>query len=603
MMIMFLLNPGILSVSGQTKGSAAFYNLISRGITIEATNRDSAMVFYRQAISPVNANGIDTAILAGLWVKISRFEYYRGNTEIAIKLAFSAYDYARRIKNRREITRLQVYIADILRGNNLYDQSYHYLELARENAIDIKDALLYAAVANRLAANSVEDERLPRDTALKYGMKALEEARRAGSDSLIYSSLNILGAVYAQQNLHVKAIECYSQAYKIAEKAYPDDLPLILTNQARSWFNLNDLDRSEELNLKAIDMAMKSLTRQYIRLSAMTLSNIYIKKNDFRNALKYATIYYQTKEFILTQKVQVQLQEFNNRISEEKQLSENRRLIYEQTLTGNKLKFSILAAIMLLVVMAVLVGFLIHRQTQKKKTEAIAKQLEQTNVTLRRFISILAHDLRSPFTAILGFSDMLKNDRSLSEEDREMAIDSIYKVGNSTFLLLERLLEWSRIQSGSLTPVKMPCDITLLIRDSIAISEPTAVLKKIRINLIETGPLPVVADADMLLAIFRNIISNAVKFTGPGGLVEIRTNLQENFVQIMVSDCGVGINPENLPKLFNPAQNYKSLGTMGEGGTGLGLILCHEYMRLHNGKISVDSTPGEGTTFTIKLPR
>ena len=101
----------------------------------------------------------------------------------------------------------------------------------------------------------------------------------------------------------------------------------------------------------------------------------------------------------------------------------------------------------------------------------------------------------------------------------------------------------------------------------------------------------------------RNIISNAVKFTGPGGLVEIRTNLQENFVQIMVSDCGVGINPENLPKLFNPAQNYKSLGTMGEGGTGLGLILCHEYMRLHNGKISVDSTPGEGTTFTIKLPR
>jgi len=231
------------------------------------------------------------------------------------------------------------------------------------------------------------------------------------------------------------------------------------------------------------------------------------------------------------------------------------------------------------------------------------EQLETAILEKDRFFSIIAHDLRSPFNGFLGLSKLIVEEiEYLSKEEVKDLTLSIKNSAESLYALLENLLECSRIKRGkiSFNPVEM--DLSLLIKNNISIIKANLINKELSLyDSIESG-LSVYADANMLNAVVRNLLSNAVKFTRRGGSIYITALKSTGRALVTIKDTGIGISDKYLSNLFNVTQKTSQPGTEGESSTGLGLILCKEYIEIHKGKIWVESQLGQGTAFHFTLP-
>jgi signal transduction histidine kinase len=231
------------------------------------------------------------------------------------------------------------------------------------------------------------------------------------------------------------------------------------------------------------------------------------------------------------------------------------------------------------------------------------KQLLQLNADKDLFISILAHDLRSPFNALLGLSELLTEDiRKLDIDEIEDIAININKSAQNSFKLLENILMWARAQSGKIPFNPQILNFRDICLDIFEILNSNVNAKNITINYSAPDEINVYADIDMLKAVLRNLVSNAIKFTNNGGAINI--NAEENFgnVTISVSDNGIGIKPDDLTKLFDISQVRTTTGTSEETGTGLGLLICKEFVEKLQGKIWVESKVGKGSDFKFTLP-
>jgi signal transduction histidine kinase len=231
------------------------------------------------------------------------------------------------------------------------------------------------------------------------------------------------------------------------------------------------------------------------------------------------------------------------------------------------------------------------------------KQLKDTIEDKDRFMSILAHDLRSPFSSIIGFLNLLTQNIHIYDIPTiEKKLLIINNSANKAYNLFEDILIWARTQSGKI-PFN-PCSLELvsIVNDVFEILMPASTTKRISLEQIETNELWVYADADMLKTILRNLISNAIKFTPTGGRIEIRTEHKNSFITISVSDNGIGLPREIMSKLFDPSNIYTTPGTEKESGTGLGLLICKEFAEKHGGQLWIESEEGKGSTFSISIP-
>ncbi len=238
-------------------------------------------------------------------------------------------------------------------------------------------------------------------------------------------------------------------------------------------------------------------------------------------------------------------------------------------------------------------------------------KLQELNSNKNKFFSIIAHDLKSPFNAILGFSELLHAEfDSLTKEEQKLYVCKIKDGLRNNYKLLENLLEWSRVQSGRFEFNPEPFDIGLLIAE-MADTQSLSFEKKSQVIRIEIPDKTMVyADFNMTQTILRNLISNAIKFTDKHKTICIATTTPteseqaaEGFVAIAVKDEGVGIKQKDLELLFRIDSGFHTKGTAKETGTGLGLILCYEFVARHGGKIWVTSEEGVGSVFSFTLPR
>lgn len=231
-------------------------------------------------------------------------------------------------------------------------------------------------------------------------------------------------------------------------------------------------------------------------------------------------------------------------------------------------------------------------------------KLQQLNADKDRFISILSHDLKSPFNALLGFSELLtKNIREFDINQIEEYANYINISAQNANNLLEDLLKWARAQKGDIPFNPQSLNLTEICEDILTGLYQNADEKKIKINYSAFDNLYVIADIDMLKTILRNLVSNAIKFTNNGGEISINAEQTESDITITVSDNGIGIPPDNLSRLFDISEVITTKGTAQETGTGLGLLLCKEFVEIEGGKIWVESTLGEGSKFKFTLPK
>jgi signal transduction histidine kinase len=242
-----------------------------------------------------------------------------------------------------------------------------------------------------------------------------------------------------------------------------------------------------------------------------------------------------------------------------------------------------------------------------ERTEEIVRQkdkLNELNSTKDKFFSILAHDLKGPFSSLYSMSELLSgNYDTLEEPDKRTGLTKIHKLVELIYKLLENLLAWSRSQRGGMvfSPVKF--NLSRLVEVNVNLHKVAASDKGIILmNKVEED-LFAFGDWEMINTVIRNLISNAVKFTARDGTVEVEIKLQPEFFEVLVKDLGVGISAENMQKLFRIDVKYKTTGTAGETGTGLGLVLCREFVEKNGGKIWCESQENSETTFHFTLPR
>ena len=227
---------------------------------------------------------------------------------------------------------------------------------------------------------------------------------------------------------------------------------------------------------------------------------------------------------------------------------------------------------------------------------------KRLNKTKDKFFSIIAHDLKNPFHAIIGFSELLSKDFHDMDEKQKIGLIELINVSSeSAFSLLENLLQWARTQTDKIKFTPENIDIHSIVESTLNLHRISAEKKKIEIKSHVKKNNFAYADKNMITTVVRNLISNAIKFTKSNGKIEIACDGTEKAVEITISDNGVGINKDNLENLFRIDSYYSTSGTMGESGTGLGLIICKEFIEKNGGKISVVSEEGKGSAFTFRL--
>jgi signal transduction histidine kinase/ligand-binding sensor domain-containing protein len=234
----------------------------------------------------------------------------------------------------------------------------------------------------------------------------------------------------------------------------------------------------------------------------------------------------------------------------------------------------------------------------------IEKALLESNNTKDKFFSIIAHDLKSPFNALLGLSEFMVEDYdNISEEEKKSYLVTFKNSVQEVFKLVQNLLTWSRAQRGYVQYNPDLIDLKLLIEENININRQQAVKKNIELYSDLRKSMIVWADQNMIDTVLRNLISNAIKFTEKRGLVNIKVEEQPDEVIISVIDTGIGMDVETQKKLFLLDEKMSTRGTENEHGTGLGLILCQEFISKNNGTLRISSTLGKGSTFTFTLPK
>jgi len=249
----------------------------------------------------------------------------------------------------------------------------------------------------------------------------------------------------------------------------------------------------------------------------------------------------------------------------------------------------------------------IQNITQRKKAEEqlarYADELKTLNISKDKFFSIISHDLRSPFNSLLGVTEyMSEYYNEMTKEEIRDSISNIYRSSQKVYNLILNLLEWSRLQSGRLEIEKTGINIKDLCADICDLYKETARVKQIEIINNASENIFVNADKYMIDTVLRNLVSNAIKFTPNEGTIILKGESAGNTAKISVADNGIGINKENQKKLFRIDEQFRRDGTAEEKGTGLGLILCREFIEKNSGTIILESEEGKGSTFIFTLP-
>ncbi len=404
---------------------------------------------------------------------------------------------------------------------------------------------------------------------------------------------------------HRRKAELYlkQKKYQLSIESFDRSLDVAKSISMREDFSQIHRKKSEAYS------QLKNYTKAYESLQLSLRSLDSLNHNNIANLLSEYEIEQQIKEELRRKKLEQELLE--------------QRLENEQIKAKSKFRLAMGSIILLIFIFAIGTFYFLrirknnsllksqHRLIQKQKSqleenieklEINEQNLKILNATKDRFFSIIAHDLKSPFTAIIGFTDELsENYNGYNDEERLKLLHIIGKNSHLTFNLLENLLAWANSQSGHLNLQKEKLDLKSIIKESISPYLGAAELKHLNIEL-EIEDTSIWADKETVKIIISNLFNNATKYSHDKGKIQIQSKTRKELVELHIKDSGIGMSQNIIDGLFSIEKNVQRPGTSNEKGTGLGLILCQEFIHKNNGDIGVKSIEGEGSEFCISLP-
>lgn len=460
-------------------------------------------------------------------------------------------------------------LGDVYYHKNMASQAIDFSLKSLRLSEKLKDTL--AICLTKVNIGQIELKRGQPQLALKHFMQASELSSNLKDASLASSIHFNMGQVYLTVGNTAAAIDALRSAVGTAERLGERGL------QAKGY--------------DALSSAYES-TGDYV--SALRA------KSEFA-MLKDSILNEQTIEYVARMDAIYRTIQRENIIKNLKAQNEDVVKTLEQEKVS-KLGFWLAIGILLLVLAAMLIVFKVKQQAGRRLKE-VNEELARLNAAKDKFFSIISHDLRSPINSIMGFSEMIALHAESGHTDKLVDLGTmVHQSTKKLFSLVDNLLLWSRTQVGA-TPYKpQQIDVGIQCQNIMSLMKLNAEEKDILIiGKLEKG-LMAFADVNLFNTILRNLISNAIKFSPVGATVTISTKEQNKQIVVTVSDTGVGIAPENLPWLFNIDTNTSTNGTFNEKGSGLGLILCKEFVGINKGTIHVESEQGKGSAFVFTVP-
>jgi signal transduction histidine kinase len=459
------------------------------------------------------------------------------------------------------------------------------------------------------------------DSAVVNYHKALYLFKKIGKDDRYAISLSNIATVFPNYPDSLdKAITYFNLAWKkfqeIGWAHYEADIQHGIANVL---FKQGKIDEAISSYKKSLNLAQKYNRELLLRKQIYkSLSEVYQKKGDYKLALDNHILYSQYNDSIFETQKYEQIANLEKQYETEKKGNEIVRLQAKQELTvvqltkNKQLKILgfISASLLLLVVFFLLLKYFDKLKSNKllevknQQIEKSENELRLLNASKNKFFSIIAHDLKNPLHTVMGYSYLLSKDydRFSEAERRKFAVD-INQSTNSIFRLLQNLLEWSRSQTGRLNFSPTEIEFKRILENSLSVLYAMAEQKNISLKYAYDTELKVFADPLMIETVLRNLISNAIKFTPDHGSIEIMAQKVENEIKVSVTDTGIGISEKDVENLFRIDSKTKRKGTNNEDGSGLGLILCKEFVEKNNGTIWVESTSEKGSSFIFTIPK
>lgn len=456
-------------------------------------------------------------------------------------------------------------------------------------------------------------------------------------------TLEFLGFCYSEMNQYTIALEKYNEALKLKIEiqeqnaipysyAYIGDAYLHLHKYSqairyykqalsanREYITKYALcDFTNALGVAYGKMKQYELANKYIQqslaiakevnLPTMQLKNLGILSSNYKalgnlqSALHYMEKFTSLKDSVFNKEAQKNTATLLAKLENENKERRIALLTKEKELRETYLLMSILGSIFLLVMIMVIYISYKHNKKSAALLKRQKEELTELNTTKDKFFSIIAHDLKSPFTTLIGISEMIAAEQHHASKEELLHYyaalnDEIHKV----YSLTEDLLEWGRLQRNAVKFERVKLNLSEDIFDTIAVLSGSAQKKNISITTLFPEHLDVFYDQKMITTVVRNLISNAIKFTQKGGTITVKAAIENSHALVQVCDDGVGISQEDLSKLFRIDLYYSTTGTNSETGTGLGLILCKEFIEKHNGTIWAESEVGKGSVFSFTL--
>lgn len=503
-----------------------------------------------------------------------------------------------------------------------YEIGISYLKTADYYCNSNKKLYLKAKIYNRLSAIYYEMQDFQKS--IELAEKSLKICLKISDMRLVADNQILIGSSLNYQKKYDEALSYLFNAETIFKKESPQDLPYVLNNICLTFINKGDYDKAEFYGLLSYNIAIKDSIKPYVYLSSKFLLSTYEKKKDIRNAYKFLSIVGYWADNISASAERQKVLDGVNRLNEIRVKSEIEN--YQKTIFQDaKIKelnlfiIILLASIALLVISAMIVFI---QKTKKLKNQNIklvelnekitnqkdeilqkVEELRIANASKNKFFSIIAHDIRAPFHSILGLTDILQHDyHILSDNERIEIINMLNTSSNNIFKLLDNLLKWSQSQTGNIQFKPEKIELKPLIESVVELMQQNAVSKGIKLAFYYTEELRISADKNMIDTVIRNLISNAIKFTKPNGSIDVILVRNNNNAKVVVKDSGIGITEEDLSKIFNIDEKNVSKGTDGETGSGLGLLLCKEFVEKNNGIMQVESKENEGSSFAFLIP-
>ena len=491
----------------------------------------------------------------------------------ALKYQFKALEIKEKSNNLLATANSLSNIGHIFNKLSDFEKAMEYEKKALELRIKMKNERGIAESYNEIG--SIHDNKKEYKKAFQYYEKSIQARNMEFHKSGISETLENIGMLYYKTRKYDKALDSLFKSMKIKiDLDEKKGISSTFKNIAQLYFVKKDYNKSLEFSNKSYEIAKKYDHKDILQDNYELMSKIYSTLKKYKKSLDCYKKYLEIHDKIIN--IQKQNEIFNIYLKYENEKQEKENEIY-------KLKN-------------------IQLVQANEKLKESRKELQKINASKDKFFSILGHDLKNPFSILYTTSEILANYYTeLSDEKRIEYVSTIRLSSKHILKLIENLLEWSRSQSGIKQFNPAIFNLYDAVESCSSLIKPSASLKNISITINLKKNILIYADKNMIKTIMRNLVTNAIKFSNDGGEIVISCIKKKDEIIISVQDNGVGIKKKDQNKLFSMDKHFVTIGTSNEKGTGIGLLLCDEFVKKHKGKIWVESKYGKGSKFIFSI--